>query len=116
MGAAASSGSYPQDFVTRMHRHFQVISELLRHFYYAYGELSHQDTQAKSNAVDLLQRKLKRLADAMGEQVENLMMERKALPRDATGNQMSAVIKPLSDSLNHALTLADFYLRQVNTS
>lgn len=43
----------------------------------------------------------------MNAKYQELMDERKRLPRDATGNRLSAVIKPLTDCLDHAFEKLD---------
>jgi hypothetical protein len=100
--AAASRDAYPQEFVTRMHRHFQVISELLRHFYGAYKSLTDPGSQNTGKAVEEKRRRLDLLVEKMVQRLNELSNERGRLTRDKLGNQMSTLIKPLSDSLSHA--------------
>mmetsp|Transcript_20319 Transcript_20319/g.30033 ORF Transcript_20319/g.30033 Transcript_20319/m.30033 type:complete len:560 (+) Transcript_20319:66-1745(+) len=102
LGSGNSSMSwknYPKEFVTLMHRHFQVISELLKHFYSAVKALKDlQISAARTNNMD----KIIRIVGKMEQKYEELKDLRKGLPRDAVGSQLSTLIKPLLDSLDHA--------------
>jgi hypothetical protein len=95
--AAVNPGAYPQEFVTTLHRHFQIIGELLRHFYAA---LSSSGSSAAAAAA--VAPKLDRLVQKMESKYEELQQLRSALPHNAAGGQQSALIKPLTDCLNHA--------------
>jgi hypothetical protein len=95
--AAVNPGAYPQEFVTTLHRHFQIIGELLRHFYAA---LSSSGSSAA--AATAVAPKLDRLVQKMESKYEELQQLRSALPHNAVGGQQSALIKPLTDCLNHA--------------
>ncbi|CAN0504182.1 unnamed protein product, partial [Ectocarpus sp. 8 AP-2014] len=77
-----------------MHRHFQIVGELLsRHFY---ASLDRPKSDAGAAA------KLDRLETRMNSKYKELTEERRRLPRNADGNRLSAVIKPLLDCLDHA--------------
>ncbi|KAG5184427.1 hypothetical protein JKP88DRAFT_315163 [Tribonema minus] len=95
-GSAATAKSFPQEFVTQMHRHFQVIGELLRHFYAGIGG------GGGGGGSDIVQKQLHRLVTKMGSKYDELKALRQGLPRDAQGSQLSTLIKPLLDSLDDA--------------
>ncbi|CAM9615441.1 unnamed protein product, partial [Pylaiella littoralis] len=82
-----------EDFIGGMHRHFQIVGELLRHFY-----ASLDRPRSDPGAVA----KLARLETRMDSKYKELNKERQGLPRNADGNRLSAVIKPLLDCLDHA--------------
>ncbi|CAN0385832.1 unnamed protein product, partial [Discosporangium mesarthrocarpum] len=92
-GNSVSLQGYTGDFVGGMHRHFQLVGELLRHLY-ATIDRPERDTAAND--------KLRRLEARMGIKYKELQSLRASLPRSATGNKLAAVIKPLMDSLDHA--------------
>ncbi|CAM9196727.1 unnamed protein product [Choristocarpus tenellus] len=93
VGNAFSLQGYPEDFVSGMHRHFQIVGELLRHFY-ATMDRPKGDTAAGN--------KLVRLEGSMAKKYKELRELRASLEISATGNKLSAVIKPLLDCLDHA--------------
>lgn len=64
-----------------------------RHFYVT---LDRPKTDASATL------KLQRLEERMTDKYNELNEERKQLPRNSTGNRLSAVIKPMMDCLNHA--------------
>ncbi|CAM9223059.1 unnamed protein product [Ectocarpus sp. 12 AP-2014] len=93
VGDAFHLQGYPEDFIGSMHRHFQIVGELLRHFY---ASLDRPKSDAGAAA------KLDRLETRMNSKYKELTEERRRLPRNADGNRLSAVIKPLLDCLDHA--------------
>lgn len=68
--------------------------------YISYRHLYASLDRPKSDTIAAA--KLARLKTRMTAKYQELIDERKALPRDATGNRLSAVIQPLTDCLDHA--------------
>ncbi len=109
-----------QTFITSLHRHFQEISELLRHFYAALhvwrGGGGGAILDPQGDAGEALKEKVQRLVRKLEAKHSELTIERKKFPRDARGMQLSKQIKPQLDCLSHAFEQYDKLLTDIENA